>query len=88
MKTLIALDAFHFDACEVSIDCHLKSRRQFGESFSLTDLRTVGRMTRDEIEERMDELARKYVETRDKKIIDELYELVHALEKIKKGTKQ
>ena len=45
-------------------------------------------MTREEIEERMDELARKYVETRDKKIIDELYELVHALEKIKKGTKQ
>jgi hypothetical protein len=29
-------------------------------------------MTREEIEKRMDELARKYVEKRDPKIIDEL----------------
>jgi hypothetical protein len=29
----------------------------------------------------MDELARKYVETRDKKIVEELYELARELEK-------
>jgi hypothetical protein len=29
----------------------------------------------------MDELARKYVETRDKKIVEELYELTRELEK-------
>jgi FKBP-type peptidyl-prolyl cis-trans isomerase (trigger factor) len=32
-------------------------------------------MTREEIEKRMDELARKYVEKRDPKIIEELYNL-------------
>jgi hypothetical protein len=37
-------------------------------------------MTREEIEHRMDELARKYVETHDKKIIEELYQLVRELE--------
>jgi FKBP-type peptidyl-prolyl cis-trans isomerase (trigger factor) len=42
-------------------------------------------MTREEIEERMDELARKYVETRNKKIVDELYELARELEKLKKS---
>jgi hypothetical protein len=35
----------------------------------------VGRMTREEIEKRMDELARKYVEKRDPEIIEELYRL-------------
>jgi hypothetical protein len=42
----------------------------------------VGTMTREEIENRMDELAREYVETHDPKIIDELYELAHELGKI------
>ena len=32
-------------------------------------------VTREEIENRMDELARKYVETRDPEIIDKLYNL-------------
>jgi hypothetical protein len=32
-------------------------------------------MTREEIEKTMDELARKYVETRNPEIIDELYKL-------------
>jgi hypothetical protein len=49
-------------------------------------------MTREEIEERMDKLARKveiahkyYVETRDdKKIVQELYELARELEKVRK----
>jgi hypothetical protein len=49
-------------------------------------------MTRKEIEDRLDELgrkyselARKYVETRDnKKIVEELYEMVWELEKLKK----
>jgi hypothetical protein len=40
-------------------------------------------MTREEIEKRMDELAREYVETHDTKIIEELYELALELEKLK-----
>ena len=35
----------------------------------------LGLMTREEIEKRMDELARKYVEKREPEIIDELYNL-------------
>jgi hypothetical protein len=50
-------------------------------------------MTRKEIEDRLDELgrkyselARKYVETRDnKKIVEELYEMVWELQKLKKA---
>jgi hypothetical protein len=45
-------------------------------------------MTRQEIEERMDELARKYVETHDRKIIGQLYELARELEKMEKLEKQ
>lgn len=41
--------------------------------------------TREEIEQKMDELARKYVETHDKKIIEELYRLACELEKLEKG---
>jgi hypothetical protein len=41
-------------------------------------------MTREEIEKRMDELAREYVETRDPKIIEELYELALELGKMLK----
>ena len=41
-------------------------------------------MTPEEIGERMDELARKYVETHDKEIIEELYELSRELEKMEK----
>jgi hypothetical protein len=41
-------------------------------------------MTREEIEKRMDELARKYVEKRDPQIIEELYKLRLKLEKIEK----
>jgi hypothetical protein len=44
----------------------------------------VQQMTREEIERRMDELARKYVETRNHEIIDELYKLRLELEKIKR----
>jgi FKBP-type peptidyl-prolyl cis-trans isomerase (trigger factor) len=40
-------------------------------------------MTREEIEKRMDELAREYIETHDPKIIEELYELALELEKLK-----
>jgi len=42
-------------------------------------------ITREEIEDKMDELARKYVETHDKKIIEELYKLTKELEKLEKG---
>jgi hypothetical protein len=45
-------------------------------------------MTREEIEKQMDELARKYVETHDRKIVDELYELARELEKMEKLEKQ
>jgi hypothetical protein len=41
-------------------------------------------MTLEEIERRMDELARKYVETRDKKIVEELYKLALELGKMLK----
>jgi hypothetical protein len=40
-------------------------------------------MTFEEIEERMNELGRKLAETRDKKIIKELYELALKLEKMR-----
>jgi FKBP-type peptidyl-prolyl cis-trans isomerase (trigger factor) len=40
-------------------------------------------MTREEIEKRMDELARKYVEKRDPEIIEELYRLRLELDKLK-----
>jgi hypothetical protein len=39
-------------------------------------------MTREEIERRMDELAREYVETHDQKIIEELYKLALELGKM------
>ena len=42
----------------------------------------------EEIERRMDELARQYVETHDKEIIEELYELARELEKMEKLEKQ
>ena len=41
-------------------------------------------MTRAEIEERMDELARKYVEKRDQAIIEELYKLRAELARLEK----
>jgi FKBP-type peptidyl-prolyl cis-trans isomerase (trigger factor) len=39
-------------------------------------------MTREEIEQRMDEVARKYTETHDPEIIEALYELARELEKV------
>lgn len=48
----------------------------------------VEKMTRQEIEQRMDQLAREYVETHDRKIIDELYELARELENMEKLVKQ
>ena len=45
-------------------------------------------MTREEIEKRMDELARKYVEARDQEIMKELYQLSLELEKMEKLEKQ
>jgi hypothetical protein len=41
-------------------------------------------MTREEIEKQMDELARKYVETHNRQIIEELYQLSRELEKLDK----
>ncbi len=42
---------------------------------------------REEIEQKMDELARKYVETHDKEIIEELYRLGRELEKLEETGK-
>jgi hypothetical protein len=75
------------DPCETSTDSRPVSRRQLREVIILTRftlLRTVGRMTREEIEKRMDELAREYVETHDQKIIEELYKLALKLGKMLK----
>jgi hypothetical protein len=44
-------------------------------------------MTHEEILKRMDELARKYVETHDHTIIEELYRLSLEFEKMEKRTK-
>jgi hypothetical protein len=41
-------------------------------------------MTREEIEKRMDELARKYVETHDRDIIEELNRLSRQLQELEK----
>jgi regulator of replication initiation timing len=43
----------------------------------------VQQMTREGIEKKIDELARKYVEKRDPQIIDELYTLRLELERLK-----
>jgi hypothetical protein len=40
-------------------------------------------LTREEIEKRMDELVRKYSETHDKTLLEDLYQLARELEKIK-----
>ena len=45
-------------------------------------------MTRQEIQQKMDELARKYVETRDNEMPQELYQLARELEKLEKLEKQ
>ena len=45
-------------------------------------------MTREEIEKRMDELARKYIETRDHEIIEELYKLRLELKRLEKESVQ
>ena len=42
-------------------------------------------ITREEIERRMNELARKYVDTHDPELIKELYESAIELERMKKG---
>jgi hypothetical protein len=41
-------------------------------------------MTRQEIEQRLDELAREFAETHDKKIMEEIYELAGELVKMLK----
>jgi hypothetical protein len=43
-------------------------------------------MSRAEIEERMDDFARKYVETHDKEIVRELSRLARELEKVEKAS--
>jgi hypothetical protein len=45
-------------------------------------------MTREQIEEKMDELAQRYIQTHDHLIIKKLYSLVLELEKLKKLEKQ
>lgn len=45
-------------------------------------------MTREDIEKRMTVLVQKYVETHDRQIIEELYQLSRELEKLGKQTAQ
>ena len=45
-------------------------------------------MTRQEIQDQIDDLARKYVETHDKEIVQQLYELARELDKLEKVEKQ
>lgn len=45
-------------------------------------------MTREEIEKRLIGLARKYVETHDREILEELYRLSRELEKLGKQSAQ
>jgi len=45
-------------------------------------------MKREEIEERMDELGRKFDQTRDKKIAEEIYKLTKQLEELEKMEKE
>jgi hypothetical protein len=45
-------------------------------------------MNREEIEQKMDELARKYVETHDPEIREEIYRLGRELEKMEKLEKR
>jgi FKBP-type peptidyl-prolyl cis-trans isomerase (trigger factor) len=56
----------------------------FRSGFGKAGLLNEVYMTREEIEKRMEELARKYVETHDKEIIEELYRLGRELEKMEK----
>ena len=46
---------------------------------------TLPSMSREEIEQKMDELARKYVETHEPEIREEIYRLGRELEKMEKG---
>jgi hypothetical protein len=74
-----ALDLFH---CFVNIllTCEPEIFAELGSN--------TPTMTREEIDQKMDELARKYVETHDKRIIEEFYQLSCELEKIEKLEKQ
>jgi hypothetical protein len=56
-------------------------------SGSMTETRPRS-MTREEIEQKMVELARKYAMTHDPGIIKELYELARELEKVEKVEKK
>jgi hypothetical protein len=49
---------------------------------------TVERMTREEIEKQMDNLARKYVETHDPELIEALYQLARFARELEKMEKE
>jgi hypothetical protein len=49
---------------------------------------TVERMTREEIEKQMDNLARKYVETHDPELIEALYQLARLARELEKMEKE
>jgi hypothetical protein len=63
--------------------------RNFGSADTVyTVERMKPEMTREEIGQKMDELAHKYVETHDREIIKELLRLGRELEKLEKLEKQ
>ena len=81
-------------ACTVdlsTLSCQLKPRQSLPCQSNVTQCQDsllkdyyFWFMTREEIERRMDELARKYIETRDHEIIEELYKLRLELKRLGK----
>jgi vacuolar-type H+-ATPase subunit F/Vma7 len=78
-KTVMAQGKYQIDFLHSTLDAVNPNVAECQENLGLRDYSFIF-ITR-QIEERMDELARKYVETRDKKIVEELYELARELEK-------
>jgi len=81
--------AFCSEIYEVLLRHCGKTIQEIGD-IDLTDTRlfSAPTMTHEEIEQKMRELARKYVVTQDQKIIDDVYELASELEKLEKLEKQ
>jgi hypothetical protein len=90
--TLVSKDFFIDLHGELSMECRPMSRRAPFKGLQSMDFpvkeRAMQQMTRQEIEQKMDELAREYVETHNRKIVDQLYELTRELEKMDKLEKQ
>jgi hypothetical protein len=93
ISTPVLVSSSYISVCKVkdfidSLVCRqLKSSHSFNAGILFAGFHFMP-LSREEIKKRMIELARKYVETHDKKIIKELYNLGRELEKIDKLKKQ